>query len=248
MILEIVKVFGLTMLGAATVAVILRLIFGKNLTVKLWFNIMPGIILLVIDAYIWKMLGGVNNIPVTLITVPIGTGLMVVNLIYFGKTTIARINKVVDILKDIAEGEGDLTKRITVDSKDEVGELARWFNLFVEKNHSIIKTIAENAKYLNDTSTDLSGLSAQMSDGAENMTGKSNVVATSAEEMSSNISSVAASMEEASINISMVATAIEELTSSVGEIARNTENARNETNIPGIFALVPTKILSPSRR
>ena len=167
MILEIMKAIGLTMLGGITVAIALRLIFGNNLTLKLWLNMFPGIALLVIDVYIWKMLGGVNNIRVTLLTVPIGTGLVVLSLIYIGKTTIARINKVVDILKDIAEGEGDLTKRITVDSKDEVGELVRWFNLFVEKNHGIIKTIAENAKYLNDTSSELANLSGQMSTGTE---------------------------------------------------------------------------------
>ena len=34
---------------------------------------------------------------------------------------------------DIAEGEGDLTKRLTVDAKGEIGELARWSNSFVEK-------------------------------------------------------------------------------------------------------------------
>ena len=39
-----------------------------------------------------------------------------------------------DRLQDIAEGEGDLTKQIEVTSKDEVGAVAEWFNVFVEKN------------------------------------------------------------------------------------------------------------------
>ena len=41
--------------------------------------------------------------------------------------------QVADMLKDISEGEGDLTKRLTVTSKDEIGEMATSFNRFVEK-------------------------------------------------------------------------------------------------------------------
>jgi methyl-accepting chemotaxis protein len=37
----------------------------------------------------------------------------------------------VRVLRDIAEGEGDLTKRLEVTSRDEVGDLARWFNTFM---------------------------------------------------------------------------------------------------------------------
>ena len=36
-------------------------------------------------------------------------------------------------LKDIAQGQGDLTSRLEVRSKDEIGELAKWFNIFLEK-------------------------------------------------------------------------------------------------------------------
>jgi methyl-accepting chemotaxis protein len=203
--------------------------FGKNLTLKLWITVVPGLVFLLTDVYVWAMLGGIKNIKISLIVVPIGIGLMVANFIFMGKTTIARINRVADMLKDIAEGEGDLTRRIPVSSKDEVGELARWFNLFVEKIHNIIKTIAENAKILNAASTELSGLSGQMSGGAEKMAGKSNAVAASSEEMSSNINAVASAMEETSTNIAMVSSAIEQMTASVNEIAQNTGKARSET-------------------
>ncbi len=39
--------------------------------------------------------------------------------------------------KDVAEGEGDLTKRIPITSEDEIGELAKWFNLFLDKIHDM---------------------------------------------------------------------------------------------------------------
>ncbi len=229
MIIELLLVLGIVISGSAAVAVVLYFIFGKNLTLRLWLGLIPGIALLLMDVYIWALLGGVKNIQLTLIIVPIGVSLMVLNFIYMGKTTIARINKVVYILKDIAEGEGDLTRRITVTGKDEVGELARWFNVFMDKIHAMIKNITENAQTLNHASENLSELSGHMSAGADDMSLKSNTVAASAEEMSSNINSVAASMEQASANINMVATAIEEMTATVNEIASSSEKARTST-------------------
>jgi methyl-accepting chemotaxis protein len=136
------------------------------------------------------------------------------------------INLMVDGLKDIAQGEGDLTMRLQSDSQDEVGEMARWFNLFVEKMQGIIGDIAGNSDDVNSASGTLLGISREMSEGAGNMSLKSNAVATAAEEMSSNISSVAAAVEQSSINISMVSAAAEEMTSTISEIAQNTERTR----------------------
>ena len=139
------------------------------------------------------------------------------------------ISKVVEGLRDIAEGEGDLTRRLETGSDDEVGELSKWFNTFMEKLHAIIKEIGGNSGTLNASSNDLSRLSSQMSENADNMSSKSNTVASAAEEMSSNINSVAAAMEQASTNMSLVATSAEEMTSTINEIAQNSEKARSIT-------------------
>ncbi len=147
----------------------------------------------------------------------------------FGGLIIKPISRVVARIKDIAEGEGDLTLRLDIKTNDEIGELAGWFNVFVEKLQGIISDIAGNAETLNSSSTDLSNLSSQMSTGSNEMTGKSNTVATAAEEMSANMNSVAAASEEASTNVGMVASATEEMTSTINEIAQNSEKARGIT-------------------
>ncbi len=147
----------------------------------------------------------------------------------FSNSMVKPISKVIDRLKDVAEGEGDLTARLEVKSDDEVGELAYWFNTFIEKLNGMIKNIAGNADTLNESSSELSELSEQMSEGAEQMSSKANTVATSGEEMSSNMESMAAAMEEASTNLSVVATSAEQMTSTINEIARNSENARTIT-------------------
>ncbi len=112
---------------------------------------------------------------------------------------------------------------------DELDKMAAWINTFVTRVARIIEDIAKDSEMLNNSSADLSSLSAQMSGGAENMAGKSHTVAAAAEEMSSNMNSVAAAMEEAATNVGMVATATEEMTSTINEIAQNSEKASNIT-------------------
>ena len=47
-------------------------------------------------------------------------------------------------LKDLAQGEGDLTKRLPITKNDEVGELVRWFNLFMDKMHDIVRDCSKD--------------------------------------------------------------------------------------------------------
>ncbi len=139
------------------------------------------------------------------------------------------IKRIIERIRDVAEGEGDLTARLEVKSRDEMSELARWFNTFMDKLQTMIRNIAGNAETLNRSSSELSGLSQQMADGAAQMSGKVNTVASSGEEMSSNMESVAATMEQASSNIGVVASSAEEMTATINEIAQNSEKARNIT-------------------
>ncbi|MCG8633676.1 MAG: methyl-accepting chemotaxis protein [Desulfobacterales bacterium] len=140
------------------------------------------------------------------------------------------VNLMVEGLKDIAQGEGDLTMRLASDNRDEIGEMAKWFNTFVEKLQGIVKSIAGNSDELNTSSSSLLNIAGKVSRGADKMSVKSNSVAAAAEEMSSNMSSVAAAAEESSTNISMVSAATEEMTSTINEIAKNTEKTRTTSN------------------
>ena len=130
------------------------------------------------------------------------------------------------VVKDIAEGEGNLTIRLEEDSHDELGELSKWFNLFLDKLQGIIADIAGTAGTLDTSSDSLSSLSEKLTEGAQNMSGLSSTVASAAEEMSVNMTTVAASSCEAATNVNMVASAAEEMTATINEIAMNSEKAR----------------------
>jgi methyl-accepting chemotaxis protein len=150
-------------------------------------------------------------------------------LVWLRRNVVRPIVHTSEMLRDIAEGEGDMTKRLDAASKDEIGDMARWFNLFIEKIQDVIRGISENAQSLSSSSASLSSISAQMSSGAEETSSKANGVAAAAEEMSSNMNSVAAAVEEASTNMGIVASATGQMTNTVSEIARNMEKARGIT-------------------
>ena len=129
-------------------------------------------------------------------------------------------------LQAIAEGEGDLTMRLDNKSKDEIGMLAYWFNLFIQKMEELIKQVAGNAKQLGGASGDLSQIARQISKGIDSMSERSNNVAAAAEEMSANMNSVAAASEQASVNVNMVSNAAGSMTRRISEIATNSERAQ----------------------
>jgi len=136
------------------------------------------------------------------------------------------INQAVVNLKDIAEGEGDLTMRLQVNTKDEVGELSKWFNIFIDKIQRIIKQIAENSLNVTSSSGSLSEISRGLLSNAEDTSSRATNVAAASEEMSTNLSSVAAAMEQSATNANMVAVAAEEMSATINEIAESAEKAR----------------------
>ena len=140
-----------------------------------------------------------------------------------------RLKETVAMIRDIAEGEGDLTKRLAVSGKDEVSELSSWFNVFMDKLQNIVKSIGNNADSLTNSATSLQTLSEVMTNGVEEMAERSTTVTSSADSMNANMNSIAAAMEESSTNLNMVAAASEEMNATVNEIAQNSGNARKIT-------------------
>jgi len=139
------------------------------------------------------------------------------------------LGRMIAMLRDIAEGEGDLTKRVTDQSGTETQDLAEWFNLFVDRVHKIIKDVANNSSQVRIASRTLLELAGNLSSSSNVMTGTSNTVAASAEEMSANMNSVAASMEQFTVNMGTVASSSEEMSATITEISVSTGKAKDIT-------------------
>ncbi|WP_051284069.1 methyl-accepting chemotaxis protein [Desulforegula conservatrix] len=160
---------------------------------------------------------------VIFLCVVIGTGFLV--SIIISNSITGPLSKTVNMIQDIAEGEGDLTKRLEVSSADEVGELAKWFNAFITNLQGMIRNIADNSEILTASSADLSGLATTMSDRSNQMSSKSNNVAKSTSSMHANMDTAANAMEKATANTSMAASSAEQMTATINEIANNSEKA-----------------------
>ncbi|MBF0259333.1 MAG: methyl-accepting chemotaxis protein [Desulfamplus sp.] len=173
----------------------------------------------------------IKNILIQLGVVNIICIILIIPVIYFLSLRLSNpLKEVVNRLKDIAEGEGDLTMRLEEKSHDEIGELAHWFNIFIEKLQGIIGQIAENSNHLNLSSQDMAKLSGQMSDNSCDMVGHLNATTSSVEGVNENFISVAAAMEESSTNLSMIVAASEEMAVTINEVSRKTGDASKVSN------------------
>ncbi|ACD97018.1 methyl-accepting chemotaxis protein [Trichlorobacter lovleyi] len=117
----------------------------------------------------------------------------VVLLLFIVLPVLRSISSMTERLKDIATGEGDLTKRIEVSSRDEIGETAGWFNTFVENLAVIIGQVAANARQVTAVAESVRRNSSAMVASSEEMAGQAASVAVAAEEMSATAFEIASS-------------------------------------------------------
>jgi|GEM_PF-599194 len=146
--------------------------------------------------------------------------------LFLTRIIIHPINQVVEALKDISQGEGDLTRRIDIDTKDEIGELAHWFNRFISRLNNIIVEIGANSETVTAASGELLAVSEVMAEDSDNLARRSNSVSLAAGEMSTGMNSVAAASEQASTNLVTVAGAAGQMTLTLNEVAQNCDKAR----------------------
>lgn len=121
--------------------------------------------------------------------------------------TVAKVRVVAD---------GDLTQRLDIDSKDEVGSLAAGMNTLVNNLDSIIFKIFD--------------ASSQLASSSGNLAEASNSLSASTEESSRQSQTIAASATQMNQNLQVVASAIEEMSVSIGEVARKTGEAASIAN------------------
>src|SRR2546423_252017 len=108
-------------------------------------------------------------------------------------------------LTDIAEGEGDLTKRLDVTGRDEFTAVSGAFNRFVEKIAGTVRGSIDSASPVAAASEELTAVSGQIAATSHQTSTQSGVVVTAADEVSGNVQTVAAGAEELSASIREIA-------------------------------------------
>ncbi|MBD0315679.1 MAG: DUF3365 domain-containing protein [Nitrospiraceae bacterium] len=98
---------------------------------------------------------------------------------------------VASITRDIAQGEGDLTKRVPVNGSDEISQLGNYFNLFIEKLQKMIGKVAHVTDKVASASVELSATAEEISKGTDTLTSRASQTAAAVEEMNATVSQVA---------------------------------------------------------
>jgi methyl-accepting chemotaxis protein len=147
-------------------------------------------------------------------------------------------------LRDIASGEGDLTRRLPVNGKDEVGQSAAVFNEMMENFNQLVRQVRDSASQLSSRVTALSDSTDRVAQSSHLQNEKSNEAAAAVEQLVSSISSIAQSAghvqhqsqeslaraNEGSRNLNVllsemnvVESAVKGMADSVNDFVRNTE-------------------------
>lgn len=114
------------------------------------------------------------------------------------------IKETTEMLKDIAQGEGDLTKRLEAKTHDEVGEMANWFNLFVDKIEALVGDVKVNIDTVAEGSTEIAVCLEQSNKGIEDIAKGIEKVSVSAEVNAGVVEETTASIHEFSNSIDII--------------------------------------------
>ena len=129
----------------------------------------------------------------------LAVGLLVCALVaFFFPILITRpLNRVISAIEDLAGGEGDLTLRVNVDSKDELGHLSASLNQFLEKLHDLIRRAATTSSQVREASNQMLQLNSQSQEMIGSQHSSTDMVATAINEMAATVQEVAQSASSA---------------------------------------------------
>jgi len=193
------------------------------------------------ESYILKEVREMTWFTVILVAIAVALAAIIVYFTVHGITE--PIVKVSDTLKDISEGEGDLTRTIAVQSKDEIGDLALYFNNTLGKIKNLIMVIKTEALGLQNIGNDLSSNMAETAAAINQITSniqniKSRIINQSAsvtetnatmEQVILNINKLNGHVEAQSSNVSQASSAIEEMVANINSVTNTLVN--NAANV-----------------
>ena len=108
------------------------------------------------------------------------------------------VDNLVEMAKDIAQGEGDLTKRILVSGQDELGNLSNWYNLFLKKLNNIIVQVKKRSHNINKISQEMASGNQDLSTRTHQQSASLEETASSMEEINSIVQNSAEEAKNAS--------------------------------------------------
>ncbi|MGI5090663.1 HAMP domain-containing protein [Treponema vincentii] len=182
-----------------------------------------------------ELMGSVNEMSLAIDIILVVIFVSALVIVYFVARSIVKpIQKLVAALKDIAQGEGDLTVRMVVSGNDEVTDLSEYFNETIEKISITIKSIGVNsdimeeiggelASNMSETASSINEISANI-DGIQQqvLTQAASVTETSAtvEEIIRTIKQLSSSIETQSASVAQSSSSVEQMVANITSISQ----------------------------
>jgi len=173
------------------------------------------VLLGVSESHILKEIRAITKFTVILAVISILTT-AVIFFIVLGYIT-KPIVKVTETLKDISQGEGDLTKTIPEKGNDEISDMSRYFNLTLAKIKKLIVSIKEHAATLSDTGNDLASNMVETASAMNEITANIQSIKSRVINQSASVTQTGATMEQITANIDKLNEYVEKQSSSVAQ-------------------------------
>ncbi|MBA1264315.1 methyl-accepting chemotaxis protein [Stutzerimonas stutzeri] len=134
----------------------------------------------------------------TMLAIGLGIALLGILAIWLASAGITRpLRRMVSMLDDIAQGEGDLTQRLNVDSKNELGQIARGFNAFLARLQGMIGEVVGSVQKVSDASEETADIANRTDQGVQRQLAEIELVATAVHEMTATAQDVARNATQA---------------------------------------------------
>lgn len=160
------------------------------------------------------------------VTFVFGLGILIVGCGIFWLLTqrmLSPVFSMVTRLEDIAQGEADLTKRLEIETSDELGEMARWFNTFADRLQQTFQAVGGQAIQVDDLCQKLEALGGELQDNIQQTSDRSQQVSDGGNEVSDNV-------EKASFGVSEMESSIVEISQNIHEVSAVARTAVDEAN------------------
>ena len=178
----------------------------------------------IISAPVEEFMGTIRELRLEMIL--IGFGVLAVSLIivfFVARAMIKPINVVVSALKDIAQGEGDLTVRLPVHGNDEVTDLSEYFNETIEKIGASIKSVGESSEDMTNIGNELASNMNETASAVNQISANIDGVKQQAMTQAASVTETAATVEEIVRTIKQLNNSIETQAASVAQSSSSVE-------------------------
>jgi methyl-accepting chemotaxis protein len=140
------------------------------------------------------------------------------------------LKKLMTSLKDMADGGGDLSRKLKVESRDELGQSALEFNRFVEKLKNVIRVILEIAKNLNSSTENIQGAISSLMHNLNKQTDLENEANLQSRKVNESVEMLGINADIQSKAFILLSNRLRELSQSISELTKESEHARELLN------------------